>query len=34
MSIYSEIQQAFPQLTLADISDYYSCEIEPAKKIY
>ena len=34
MSIYSEIQQAFPQLTLADISDYYSYEIEPAKKIY
>ncbi len=34
MSIYSEIKQAFPQLVVSDISDYYSNEIEPAKKIY
>lgn len=34
MSIYTDIQQAFPKLMFADISDYYSSEIEPAKKIY
>lgn len=34
MSIYSEIKQVFPQLTVPDISDYYTDEIEPAKKVY
>lgn len=34
MSIYTEIKQAFPQLTIPDISDYYTREIEAAKKVY
>lgn len=34
MSIYSEIKQAFPELPVADISDYYEREIEFAKRVY
>ena len=34
MSIYSELKQAFPSLPAADISDYYTDTIEPAKRIY
>ena len=34
MSIYSEIKQAFPELPIGNISDYYTNEIETAKKIY
>ena len=34
MSIYSEIKQAFPTLPIADISDYYTSEIELAKRVY
>lgn len=34
MSIYTEIKQAFPKLTIPDISDYYTREIEPAKRVY
>lgn len=34
MSIFSEIRRAFPELTLTDISDYYSNEIDLAKQVY
>lgn len=34
MSIYSEIKKVFPDIPIADISDYYTEEIEPAKNIY
>ena len=34
MSIYSEIKQAFPTMPIADISDYYTTEIELAKNVY
>lgn len=34
MSIYSYIKQAFPNVPIVDISDYYTRHIEPAKRIY
>lgn len=34
MSIFSNVSEAFPQLKLVDISDYYKNEIESAKNIY
>ncbi|MCM1335611.1 MAG: phage portal protein [Bacteroides sp.] len=34
MSIYTEIRQAFPKLAVPDISDYYTREIESAKRVY
>lgn len=34
MSIYTEISQAFPELAIPDIADYYTREIEPAKRVY
>ncbi len=34
MSIYNEIKEVFPQLAIADISDYYASEIAPAKAVY
>lgn len=34
MSIYTYIKQAFPNVPIVDISDYYTRHIEPAKRIY
>lgn len=34
MNIYNEIQSAFPEIAIPNISDYYTREIEAAKRVY